>query len=224
MKAFEYLMDRGVKRLCHFTKIKDLTHILFDDKGITSSQNINTDVRDQKDKLRLDGKKSHVSCSIEYPNSWYLRNAIRRDVNDIFKEWVVIYIDPSILLHRDSLFCPCNAAKAYGRYISSKESDICKLYSPQILDRQRAPKMLRCCPTDDQAEILIKDDIPIRFFRGFAVSCEDNARTILTIMKTYEIDLLPIYIAPDVLGTGWSTLVRRGIRPREDLFPYSVEE
>ena len=113
-------------------------------------------------------------------------------------------------------FCPCNAAKHYGAYILSDESKISSLYSsPNVLDRVRTPQMLSCCPTDDQAEILIRDNIPYNFFRGIAVCNETVAQQVYSIIRTYEKTPLPIYIAPNVLNTNWSSSIRSGIRPEE---------
>ena len=216
MSCLNYLLDRGVTRLCHFTKLKDLTHILLSDDGIVSSTAIRPDVKDQKDPERYDGELDYVCCSIEYPNSWYLRRAQQRDADHVFRDWVTIYIDLDILNYRDVKFCPCNAATHCGAYISSDESKICALYSsPNVVNRVRTPQMLQCCPTDDQAEILIRDNIPYSFFRGIAVCNETVAQQVYSIIRTYEKTSLPIYIAPNVLNTNWSNSVRSGIRPEE---------
>ena len=84
--------------------------------------------------------------------------------------------------------------------------------------------MLRCCPTDDQAEILIKDNIPYRFFGGIAVSNEETANQAYAILKTYEKPDIPIYISPDVLSTDWSNMIRRGVRPTETPFMTDKDE
>ena len=216
MSCQNYLLDRGVTRLCHFTKLKDLTHILLSDYVIVSSTAIRPDVKDQKDPERYDGELDYICCSIEYPNSWYLRQAQQRDADHVFRDWVTVYIDLDILNCRDVKFCPCNAAKHYGAYILSDESKISSLYSsPNVLDRVRTPQMLSCCPTDDQAEILIRDNIPYNFFRGIAVCNETVAQQVYSIIRTYEKTPLPIYIAPNVLNTNWSSSIRSGIRPEE---------
>lgn len=216
MSCLNYLLNRGVTRLCHFTKLKDLTHILLSDDGIVSSIAIRPDVKDQKDPERYDGELDYVCCSIEYPNSWYLRRAQQRDADHVFRDWVTIYIDLDILNYRDVKFCPCNAATHCGAHILSDKSKICDLYSsPNVVNRVRSPKMLQCCPTDDQSEILIRDNIPYSFFSGIAVCNETVAQQVYSIIRTCEKKPLPIYIAPDVLNTNWSSSIRAGIRPEE---------
>ena len=216
MSAELFLRERGVTRLCHFTKLKDLTHIIATDNGILASNAIRPDVKDPKDPARYDGEMDYVCCSVEYPNSWYLRKAQERDEDQIFREWAVVFIDLSVLRHRSIKFCPCNAAKMRGAYIKDNVSDMDSLFaSPDILNRKRTAQMLPCCPTNDQAEILVKDNIPFSFLRGFAVCCEDDAKRIYAMLKTFGKPAVPIYVAPDVLGTKWSRQIREGVRPEE---------
>lgn len=224
MSGLDFLRGRYVSRLCHFTKLKDLTHILLSDRGIVASTAIRLDVKDQKDPERYDGELEYICCSIEYPNSWYLRKAQQRDNDPVFREWVTVYIDLGILEQRDFKFCPCNAATKCGTHILNDENQLSIMYeSPSIYGRDRTPKMLRCCPTDDQAEILIKDSIPYCFFSGISVSDEEIASRVYAMIKTYGKPNIPIYIAPDVLNTNWSNMIRRGIRPSETLF-FNKEE
>lgn len=216
MSAEVFLKEKGVTRLCHFTKLKDLTHIISTDNGILASNAIRPDVKDAKDPARYDGELDYVCCSVEYPNSWYLRKAQERDNNQIFREWVVVYIDLSVLKYRSMKFCPCNAARNRGAYIKDNVDEMGALFaSPDVLNWRRTATMLTCCPTNDQAEILIKDNVPFHFIKGFAVCCEEDAKRIYSMMKVYDKPDVPIYVAPDVLGTKWSQLVRDGIRPEE---------
>ena len=217
MTAESFLKERGVTRLCHFTKLNNLVHIIDADNGILASNASRPDVKDPKDAERQDGELNDVCCSIEYPNSWYLKKVQDRDENQIFREWVVIYIDLAVLSHRSIKFCPCNAAKARGKFIKSNISELSSLFaSPNIQCRRRPSQMLTCCPTDDQAEILIEDNIPFRFINGLAVCCEDDAKTVYSMLRCYGKDV-PIYVAPDVLNTSWSQAIRNGVRPNEVL-------
>lgn len=63
--------------------------------------------------------------------------------------------------------------------------------------------MLPCCPTDGQAEILIKHDIPLRFIRAIIVGNESAADQINAVLKICKCKI-DIYIAPDVCNTNWS--------------------
>lgn len=218
MNAFDFFRCKKVTRLCHFTKLKDLVHILSSADGILSSDKIAPDIREQKDPMRYDGELGYVCCSIEYPNSWYLRTIKNRDSDNVFKDWVAIYIDLSILQNSPAKFCPCNSAKDHGTHIFSDVNKLNTLFVPQVFGHSRSNTMCECCPTNDQAEVLIKGNIPLQFLTGFAVSDENNARTLYSILTVFKIEALPIYCAPDVLSTNWSKLVRIGQRPKEELF------
>lgn len=219
MGARERFEERGVTRLCHFTKLQMLTHILSSNEGILASDSIRSDVKTVTDADRYDGELQYICCSIEYPNSWFLRKAQQRDVDQIFREWVVLYIDLGILDYRDAKFCACNAARNYGQYIFNDLMQLETLFSSQtVLGRQRDRDILKCCPTDDQAEVLIKDSVPRSYLTGVAVGNDDIAARVSSILATYSVPDKQIFIAPDVLSTNWSNIVRAGRKPKEILF------
>ena len=58
---------------------------------------------------RYDGRDDLICCSIEYPNTYYFVKV--REHDHLFKDWVVLLIEPSYLWHPDTCFCPCNAAR-----------------------------------------------------------------------------------------------------------------
>lgn len=216
MSAFGFFTERGVTRLCHFTTLKSLTHILCSEEGILASSSIRPDIKAVNDNSRYDGELDHVCCSVEYPNSWYKVRAARDNTDVIFNEWVVIYIDLEILKIGSAKFCPCNASSRHGAYITENYE---KLYQCSVESAARTmyrpPNMLNCCPTDDQAEVLIRGNIPRRYILGIAVGKQEIADRVFGMFPTIGIEPIPIYLAPDVLTTKWSQLVRNGQRPIE---------
>lgn len=224
MNAYNFLLDRGVTRLCHFTKLQSLTHIISSDSGILPSNSIRSDIKNVTDLARYDGELECICCSIEYPNSWFLQKAIANNTNKIFRDWLTIYISLDILNQNDAKFCPCNASTGYGRYITN---DINKLFADHVCCKRtynRTPNMLDCCPTDGQAEILIKHCIPRRYINGFAVGNEDMAKRVYSILKTCNVKQVPIYIAPTILTPDWSNIIKCGQRPSENLYICTEEE
>lgn len=79
--------------------------------------------------------------------------------------------------------------------------------------------MLSCCPTDDQAEIQIQNNVPLRYIRGIAVGNDEIARQVYSILKTYNLSI-PIIKSPDIFLTSSSNLIRRGIFPSEERVNY----
>lgn len=224
MSGYNILIDRGVTRLCHLTLLKSLTHIITSPSGIVATNIISQDIKTVNDEERLDGKLNYVCTSVQYPNSWYLVKADNRNMDKIFREWVVIYIDPSVLNERKSAFCPCNASKNNGAFIDDNIDNIGSIFEYRVPEWRysRPLNMLPCCPTNGQAEILIKDNIPNRFIIGIAVENKDVAERVYSMLKIYSKDI-PIYIAPEVLNTEWSCKARNGERPAEIRYDGLVE-
>jgi hypothetical protein len=219
VKAFEYLSNRSVTRLCHFTKVRSLSHILTNQNGILATQFISDDRKHQNDAQRLDNSADHVCCSLQYPNCWYWKKSKERDEDAIFKEWVVLCIDLEILKAKSFKFSPCNAAKGNGSYISSDITNISSIFATKIDCRTRTTQMLQCCPTDDQAEILLQKNIPLQFVTGIIVGNNESANNIGAILKTVNKDF-PVLISPDICDTSWSNQVRVGQIPLETEYNY----
>ena len=97
MSAYDILITRGVTRLCHFTKFQSLTHIITSVDGVLASSSIRQDMRNVNDTARYDGELDFVCCSVQYPNSWFLKIAMKNNSDRIFSEWIVLYIDLNIL-------------------------------------------------------------------------------------------------------------------------------
>lgn len=217
MSAYDVLLPRSVTRLCHFTKLQSFTHIITSEEGVLASKSIRQDTKNVIDKARYDGELDHVCTTVEYPNSWFLNRAIELNQDSIFNDWVVLYIDLSILNDRSIKFCACNASRANGAYINQDPNKIESIFSHSVptFRYPRTPQMLPACPTDGQAEILIADNIPRRFIQGIALGNEDVAKRVYAILKMCDMAHIPLYIAPDVLTPKWSSLIKSGRRPEE---------
>ena len=217
MSAYDILKARNVTRLCHFTPLRNLTHVLSSPNGILASDAIRSDEKNVTDTARYDGEPECVFTSIQYPNSWYLKKAIQRNPDKIFKDWVVIYIDLKILKQRKAKFSTSNASKKLGKYINDNMDEIESVFADSVpgFALPRPSRMLRCCPTDGQAEVLIKHNIPIEFITGFAVSDGELAARVYAMVKALDMEHIPIYAAPDVITQNWSEMVRTGREPSE---------
>jgi len=92
------------------------------------------------------------------------------------------------------------ASKVNGKWLISREID-----------------MLPCCPTDDQAEVLVYKNISRKDIIGVAVPDEEQAKK--EKIRWYEIlkniPQIDIIIAPDFFDGAWSNKVRKGIVPQE---------
>lgn len=226
MSAYNILMARSVTRLCHFTKFQSLTHIIPSEAGVLASSSIRQDTKNVTDKERYDNELNYVCCSVQYPNSWFLKRAMQNNADKIFKDWVVLYIDLSILNYKTAKFCPCNASKASGMYINGNMEEVGSIFADSILTFKypRPSRMLASCPTDGQAEILIKDSIPREYIIGIATGNEDIAKRVYAMLKIYGVERIPIYIAPDVITQNWSNMIKNGRRPDESMCVWPEED
>jgi ssDNA thymidine ADP-ribosyltransferase, DarT len=162
--------------------------------------------------------------SIEYPNAWYFDQARSRDV--LFRDWVVLFISPRYLWLPGTRFSPRNAASDYGTSVSEGEKAFSGLFAEAVVGAygrifRRHPCHLSCCPTDEQAEVLILDQIDISDILSIAVASETQAKN-----ETARLRLIsPIgnnfkfVIAADLFDKhALSKLIRSGKRPIETLW------
>lgn len=216
------IIERGITRICHFTRSQKALHILSTEDGLKAVDFLDKSLYDANDLQRLDGRKDFINCSIQYPNHWYLKKVMNND--PIFNEWVILLIKPEIMLASTTEFCPFNAATGCGSHISKGYYAFQKLYDNQIKGRCRTSSMLSCCPTDDQAEVLIYKNISRKDIMGVIVLNENQAEN--ESIRWYEnlksVPHFDIFIAPDLFNGSWSKLVRNGIKPEEILYKGSV--
>jgi hypothetical protein len=215
---------RGITRLCHFTQSRKLAHIVCNPRGIMATSELRRvapDLLDVTDNERLDGYLDHISCSIEFPNTWYFNKIKNQD--PLFKEWVVLFLKPLLLWKDDTLFCCRNASSQRGSLVTGGYSGFRNLFQPEIigakgLNFKRTPKMLSCCPTDDQAEVLVFGNILPEDIIAVGVYSEEQAKRERVRLCLLQ-DAIPLNwaIVPQIFTSEWSGLVRRGSRPTETL-------
>ncbi|WP_338836011.1 DarT ssDNA thymidine ADP-ribosyltransferase family protein [Neomoorella thermoacetica] len=218
---------RGITRLCHLTQSRKLVHILSSSEGILSQAQLtitNPGLLDPNDQARLDGYVDYVSCSIEYPNTWYFRAVKERD--KLFTEWVALLLSPELLWSSGTLFCQFNAATCRGALVRGGFDAFASLFASEVSGlrgvRRRTPKMLPCCPTDDQAEVLIPRNVPRDMILAVAVPSAEQARIEMKRLAYIgDVPSVKWIVAADLFTTRLSVLVRNGVRPEET--PY-IEE
>lgn len=218
---------RGITRLCHFTPLRNLVHIATGD-GLLSTEQLRESERavfNQQDLERLDEHPDHISCSVEFPNVWYLRQRQRdtRGADRLFPDWVCICIEPHHLWRDDSLFCPRNAAAARGRLVRGGVETFRSLYA-ELVDGAHGQQFTRTlervppCPTDEQAEVLIYRRIPLDDVQTVVVIDEAQAKRTFIGLEQLGVspNRLPYAICPEFFDPlALSRLLRHGERPVE---------
>jgi hypothetical protein len=207
------VLRRGIARLCHFTPSRNLGQILSGNSGVLATSKLKEDERNifaPTDLERLDGHTRHISCSIEYPNAWYFDKARSREL--LFRDWAIVFIASTYLWKKETLFCPRNAAAsfAYGRKYSRSS------LTPDY------------CVTDEQAEVLIAEEIALEDILGFAVTSIEQARNEAVRLKFLgipyaRIQELKVIVSSDLFDKNrLSRLLKQGKRPQETLFDLST--
>ncbi|AIQ70272.1 DarT ssDNA thymidine ADP-ribosyltransferase family protein [Paenibacillus graminis] len=214
------IQEKGITRLCHFTKSKSFLHIMSNEIGIRANKFFDNEeeLLNKNDEFRFDGREDFVCCSIEYPNSWFLKKLIERDKDKFFREWVILLINPNLILDETTHFCQVNAATQSGALIEKDEAGFSKLFARNspYYKYPRNSRMLSCCPTDGQAEVLIYKNVRRSDIIGVVVPNEKQAleeRARINVERQgWDI---PIVVAPDLFSNQWSNMARQGIRVSE---------
>ena len=215
-------IKRGITRLCHFTQSRNLAHIFDSPYGLLSRRTLRRHnlPNNPTDLNRYDGKDDHICCSVEYPNVYYFGRVQKSD--RLFKDWVVLLIEPSYIWYPETCFCACNAAREHGRYIIQGIQGFRSLYevtSPGI-NFTRSSSHLPAAPTDIQAEVLVKDPIPLQSITGIVVKTEQQAQLEIFRLNLQDIQIdKKIYVVPEFFDRGTlPRLIRRGERKVERLY------
>ncbi len=164
-KIEKILKDRDIKVLLHFTQLENLPSIL--KYGLKTKDNLDESAK-CNDEHRLDNHTDTISFSVQHPNSpMFFKYRNQNSKSD----WCVLGIKADYLLENEALFCNRNAASADIRAVDQDELKKAKSFEAmfdEIEDHiSRDEQSLKCSdPTDVQAEILIKGDIPPEKIRG----------------------------------------------------------
>jgi hypothetical protein len=219
--------QRGITRLCHFTPLRNLVHIASDDEGLLSTAFLTAAERREfnpQDLLRLDQHPDYVSCSIQYPNAYYLRSK-RNNANGearLFPQWVCLLLKPDHLWDPRTKVCAHNAATGGGVHVGEGFEAFKHLFADTIIgprgDTWRRARHPDNYPTDAQAEVLVFRQIPRADIIGIVVEDEAQAGDTYARLQqlTAPVDQFSWVIAPAFYDPAWLTPgLRGGVKPVE---------
>lgn len=155
----EYVVERGINFLMHFTRASNLGSIL--QRGLVPRDTlIREGHNDFNDQFRYDGTEA-VCLSIGFPN-YKMFWGIRQDNKDV--DWIVLVIHPAALWMLPCAFCVTNAASASVTAIPLEQRR--NLAALQAMygdwgDKTRAVLGIpNHYPTNPQAEVLMLNGVP----------------------------------------------------------------
>ncbi len=187
--------ERKITDLIHFTPTKNLYGI-FEQGEIMSRARLEKldvklfDILDYiqfTDDIRLDDK-NYINLSLSIPNTYLFSKFKEKTKHDPTITWCILKIDPKHIYEEGTLFAVTNAASNAAKRQFGISGDIEKfkqLFLPEIqIDTYNGPRIIKRgnikdkYPTDVQAEILVKDSIPLNSIKQVCFfNHEDLAKT-----------------------------------------------
>lgn len=221
-EAEQVLTNRGVTRLIHFTKSKNVPLMLGPNEigeapGILANNFIRNTNFDPNDTQRFDGCTEHICTSITLPNI-FLLNKFKRDVNssynqaEQFGEYVMLEIDPRVINRSDrNRCCEKNAATQRGRFIKEVNAfNLENCFANNILSPNNVADNL-------QAELLIYHDIPVEDIKGLIYPSKDQAQAEKLRLQMSGVPLskqqIAIKYAPELFDVNHVKGIAQGSEP-----------
>ena len=200
-KFQDEIKERGIEYLIHFTTTSNLSSILENGKlmsrEILESNDLAFDIIDSH---RYDDLKQYINLSLSGPNTEMFK-AKRRDYKD--RNWCVLKIDPKHIYDRETRFSYHNAAHTVKLQdgISGDLSQFKKLFKQKLditnsygtlnvvtRDTQLLPKY----PTCVQAEILVKDSIPLESILEVCFESKEKMEEAKAAMHSHDTRLFKV--------------------------------
>lgn len=198
----QVISRRGITRLCHFTRSKNLPFILGNDEDSSKGIVANNFITDKSfltktDSKRLDNHEDYICTSVQYPNCFYFSTVLNRTNEEIFKDWVILQLSPKII-DCSTKFCPVNAATKNGQLISNGVEGFESLFVDEVQGRctlNRSESMKDNSTTDIQAEVLIhkyidKTDITGIIFPNLEIAKQECFRLKLCGIDLSQYDII----------------------------------
>jgi hypothetical protein len=210
---------RGITRLVHFTPSINLISI-YEQEALLSRKQLRRltveypelhleDYVEVNDRLRLDNLDNYLNLSIQHPNYVLLRK-FRNSCRNWCDSWCIIAVNTECLSYEDTIFSIGNAAASYSKRhgINGQYNTFCSLFNDKIVSgniyNQRVfnRSNLGCChPTDVQAEVLVKECIPIDLVTEiFFETLEEAKRLRGALSLSVKEPLPPFTVNPQIFG------------------------
>lgn len=182
----EFVDERGIKFLMHFTRARNLDSILA--RGLVPRDTLILEGFDGlNDQYRIDGTNA-VCLSIGFPN-YKMFYGIQKDHGG--ETWVILVIHPQALWDLDCVFCTANAASNGVTAVPLQQRKGLAAFQAMYADwptKQRAELNIPDnYPTNPQAEVLALQGVPRQYVLG-----------IVTLNETVRQELLAKYPGVDV--------------------------
>lgn len=180
-----------ITRLVHFTQSGNLPCIskhglysrrLLETKGIRFIPS---------DEGRFDGRLDWVSISISFPN-YKMFYSKRQNLQG---EWAVLWIKPEVLWELDCTFYYTNAAKLNISRYQTEDRRSYEAFVNMFGFKMHRGDIPDCYTTDPQAEVMVRDHIPLEFIQKVIVKNKREAEGLENITD------IPVEVDSSFFGT-----------------------
>jgi len=197
------ITEREIEYLIHFTPTINLLSI-FEQGRLLSRELLEkfdidqTDIFDYvefTDDIRFDDK-NFINLSIQHPNSFLFNRFRQKTANESHIYWCVLKIDKKYIYQKDTLFSVTNAANSYNKRNIGVTGDITKFRmlfanSLQVVTSYGSRTVIRNnlkakYPTDEQAEVLVKNEIVISDILEVCFKDENDLATAKAALSGYN--------------------------------------
>lgn len=164
--AIKTIIDnRQIKYLVHFTNVENLRSIM--QKGLVTRYNLEMNGHDfhYNDSLRLDSVANSISLSVTFPN-WKMLYKYRQECPQ--KDWIILLLDPTVLLEKNCFFCKHNAADKRISRINRELLKGARAFEGMFEGDVNEPYSLPVSPNftfDPQAEVLVLENINLKYIK-----------------------------------------------------------
>lgn len=200
MNIEEEVKKRGIKNLIHFTPTINLMSII-EQKALISRAGLESldiekfDVPDYvqfTDSIRYDDK-NYINLSITTSNKFLFKRFRERTQHDPTILWCVLLIKTEPLYWQDTLFSVTNAAsRAAQRYgINGDVETFKKMFSNELMTKQKISRKTNYPEnqtTDFQAEVLVKDKLPMFCIEKVCFPDEESKAATLAAFSFLDFD------------------------------------
>ncbi len=196
----EEVRKRGIGQLIHFTPTINLMSII-DQQGLLSRATLEAldidkyDVLDYAkftDEIRYDDK-NYINLSITGPNTYLFRKFRERTEDEPYIVWCVLKINLEPLYWKETKFSITNAASqaAKKQGIGGDYVSFSKLFSSELFIKNRILRsnhIPQNMPTDSQAEVLVRDKIPLSCIKQVCFVDDESLAMTLAAFSSLKFD------------------------------------
>jgi len=197
--------NRDIEYLIHFTPTLNLYSILEHSNIMSRAklESLDIDLFDTleyiqfTDDIRYDDKK-YINLSLSSPNTLLLSRFKEKTLEDMTIKWCILKIDPKYIYDHETLFSVTNAASTTAkrhykitgdldkfRMLFSDEINITTYNGSRNIKRGNIKKKH---PTDIQAEVLVKDVIPVDSIMSVCFEKNNDLAEAKAAMSSFNTD------------------------------------